>query len=331
LLSLSLLVLLAAPARAELPPGWEDTPFLKQVVSRAAGKHRHVLVLVERGFCEGCAEIRRALSSVGRSGAFERSRYDAGAGEGQDVARRYNVVVFPTLLVLGTDAVERGRITGPMPAAELGRRVKAIRAGRGTLDKLDKLAAKRPDDLKLALRVGTGWAHRGERAPAERHLRRVIEGDADNRRGLAAPALWALGDLLFERSLGSHADAERELGTLVKRFPDTPEAKRALLGLALAMARGRQARAAMALLKKQATDADGHARLARFTLELATQQALGLEHARKATKLAPKRASLWELQARLLQRLGEHKKAREAWKRAGSIERRGSGQPRVLR
>jgi tetratricopeptide (TPR) repeat protein len=313
------LVALAAPAGAANLPGWEDTPFLKQVVSRAAGKHRHVLVLVERGLCDGCREMRRALVSLGASDAFERARYDAAAGEGRDVARRYNVVVFPTLLLLGPDAVERDRVTGPMSAALLARRVEAIRAGRDTLDRLDRRAARRPSDLKLALRVGTGWALRGERAPAERHLRRVIEGDPDNRRGLAAPALRALGDVLHARSLGRHAEAARELGTLVKRFPRAADARKALPGLALALARSGRTPAALALLVKRAADAEGHARVARFTLELGVHEALGLEHARRATALAPRRASLWELQARLLQRLGRHGEAREAWKRVEGL------------
>jgi len=298
-----LLLLLAAPAQAE--PGWLDTPFLRQVVARAQSEHRQVLVRVIEPWCEECDRLARELARpavASRLGPLLRVSYDARAGEGRDVARRYNVVAFPTLLVLGSDGMEIGRITGLLPVSELTRRLDQLRGRRQTLQALEREADRKPDRLELQLRVGIARAARGDAQRAEQHLSRVVKGDPDNRQGLAAPALLALGDLLFLRSLRRNADAERTLSSLVKQHGSSAEAARALLPLARALARqGRTARAVEIARRAaaRATAVADHVALARFCLEEQVARELGLGHARRAVVLSAGRTDLRGLVRRL--------------------------------
>ena len=311
----ALCVALAAPVHAAAP-GWQDTPFLRDVVARAGAEHRVVLVRVGRRFCAGCARLDRVLARPAVAAGLKahlRVSYEAGAGEGQDVARRYNVVVFPTVLVLGPDGQERGRISGDPSGRGLAQRVEALR--RQDLDGSSRQARRRPGDLELALRVGAEWAARGERRRAEEHLLHVVHRDPGNRRGLAAPALLALGDSLYLRSLSDHAAAERTLRRLRESFPRTRESTHALLPLARAMAGQGRGKEGLGLLAEQGRGARGQLRLARYGL-LTGDPKRGLTHAEKATTLAPRDGEAWATLAELLQRAGRIKAARAAWRRA---------------
>lgn len=307
------LVLLWAASAHGAPVAWQEAPFLRQLVARANAEHRMVLVRVGRRFCVDCVRIDRTLadSSLATAlGELLRARYDAGSGEGQDVARRYNVVRYPTLLVLGPDGLERGRVGGAPDAAELARRLAAIR--RESLTQLGQRAAKHADDLGLALRVGLAWAERGQRRPAERHLRRVI---AAGERDGAAPALLALGDLLYLRSLGAAKQASSALRELRQRFPGTAAARQARLPLALALAARGQAAAAQSLLAGEPL------LMGRFCLERGEGLGQGLQQVDRALKRDPGSAEAWGLKAALLQARGLHRQAGQAWTRARKLAR----------
>jgi tetratricopeptide (TPR) repeat protein len=309
--------------------GWEQAPTLAALVARAAAEHRVVLAKLELPACLDCHRLDRELGRPSVVGALShclRASYDAEAGEGRDVARRYNVVVFPTVLVIGSDGLEIDRITGWLPGGRLAARVEQIRRRRETVDALERRAAARPGDLPLGLRVGTAWARRGERPRAEPHLLRVAEGDPGNQRGLAAPALLALGDTLLLRSLGHAAEAEAVLTELRRRFPRSAAADQALLPLARAMAAQGRAAQGLALLTRVAREgrsAAGHQRVARFCLlemkQDRTATLRGIEHGQRAVAAAPRRAEWWATLAVLVERAGQTARALQAWTRAAAL------------
>jgi len=305
-----LLLLVGSPSAASAG-GWEETPFLRGLVVRAQAEHRVVLLRVGRRYCIECEQMDRALARTeSELRGYLRARYDAGAGEGRDVARRYNVVRFPTLLVLGEDGLERGRVSEVLPPRELARRVD--RARRKTLEQ--RSAA--PGSPARALRLGREWAARGERRRAEALLGQVVQGDPDNRKGLAAQALLALGDLLYLRSLGRGGEAERTLTRLRRSYPRSPDAERALVPLTRAMAAQGRGKDALALLLDGARDAAGHGRVARFCELTGQRLQLGLQHARKALALSPRDAGHRAVLAALLHATGAVEPARASWQQA---------------
>lgn len=327
--ALSLLVWPGAP-NAKGPARWERAPFLAKAVVRAAKAQRRLLVKVSTAWCSSCRKLDRVLSDskvVGELAGYLRLAYDAEVGEGRDVARRYNVITFPTLLVIGADGLERDRITGYKTATKLLERLAEIKSGRGTLARLEKELTLRPGDLALRLRVGTGWALKGQRVPAEKHLSRVVAADPRNAKGLAARALLVRGKYLLLRSLKRFEEAEQVLRDLRRRFPASPEARRAAYPLARALHGQKRTAAAIKLLVaetrragKASERAEAHQTVAWFCLSNRVALDEGLRQARLAVKLAPKDASSWATLAQLLQAKKQREQALRAWQKAIKLD-----------
>ncbi len=311
--------LVAGRASAALPEGWEDGPPLAPAVQRAAAARKLVLVLVSTSWCPSCRVLERSLADAAvraRLAPYLRLGYDAEAGEGVDVARRYNAIAFPTLLVLGGDGRERGRVTGDLPPAKLLAALERIRDGSETLAALERQLARSPGDLALALKLGSEWALRGERTRALRHLERVLAADPENRRGLAAAALYARGKYLELRSRKEYAAAERTLAELRRRFPRAREASAALYSLAQAIhALGRSA-AALELLEGWARSADEHDTVAWFCLRQGLRAPACLRHAEQATALKASDSSYWSNRSELEELLGKREAALASLRRA---------------
>jgi thioredoxin-like negative regulator of GroEL len=321
----SLLVILSllVAAEASAGDGWGDSPPLAPAVKRAADAKRLLLLKVSTAWCPACRRLERVLREPRVKAALSdllRLAYDAEEGEGKDVAQRYNVVAFPTLLVIGGDGRERGRVTGDPPAAELVAALQKIRDGSGTLARLEQRLAARPDDLALRLQVGTAWAMRGVRRTAMEHLDKVVAADPDNRRGLAAEAQLVRGTFLLLRSLGDHGSAAETLRALRARFPRAPQAKAAIYPLAQALHGLKRTAEALRVLEEGARDADGHDAVAWFCLRHNLALARGLAHARRAVAAAPRRADLWANLATLQAMIGQREQAIASWSRAATLE-----------
>jgi len=327
----ALLPVATAPAASAAGADWKQDPSLRQEVARAGSQNRRLLVKVSTAWCPACRQLDRVLArpEVRRAlAAYVRLAYDAEVGEGEDVARRYNAITFPTLLVLGGDGLELDRLTGDFAAPALLAGLKAIEDGSGTVVRLEQQLARRPDDLALRLRVGRAWALKGRRVQAERHLARVVAGDPRNARGLAAAALLVQGKYLLLRSLKEHRAAAEVLRGLRRRFPAAPEAGQALYPLARALHGQGQTAAALALLVAPTRNAKApgkqraaaHYRVAWFCwyLEVATDK--GLRHAEQAVQLDPKDAESWAALALLQGRAGKVSEARASWGRALALE-----------
>jgi tetratricopeptide (TPR) repeat protein len=251
---------------------------------------------------------------------YLRVAYDAEEGEGKDVAERYNAIAFPTLLVVGRDGREVGRITGDLPARELLAALNKIRTGAESLARLEQLAQKRPDDLKLRLRVGSEWAFRGSRPKACAHLDAVIAGDPQNEHGRAASAMLVKGKYLLLRSLGDNAGAVEVLRALRARFPKSREAEKALYALAVALHRQGKRAEAMQLLESNARTGAEHDDVGWFCLRQRTDYVRGLRHAQRAVALDPGKAMHWANLAELQLRLGQRRQAEASWARARGLD-----------
>jgi hypothetical protein len=203
-------------------------------VVRAREQGRPLLLKVVGERCPGCADLERELARpwlAGLLASYTRLAYHAGQGEGWHVARRYNVLLYPTLLLISEDGNERGRITGAAPAAELLRRLVAIRDGSATLEALQQRLQRNPEDQALRLKLGTAWALRGDRPRAEALLNRLLAAARAPGAPLAAlyapRALLVRGHYLELLSPGRGRAARATLRQLQAEYPGTDEAREA--------------------------------------------------------------------------------------------------------
>ena len=99
------------------------------------------------------------------------------------------MITYPTVLLLGADGLEIGRVSRISKAPAFFAALKAIADGSGTASALNTKLKKHPKDSKLRLALGRLWALRGERNLALNYLNRVIADDTTNQNGLAAEAM----------------------------------------------------------------------------------------------------------------------------------------------
>lgn len=226
-----LFAVLSSPVALGSSLRWELSPPLAPAVKQAAQQKRLLVVKIWSSKCPECTQLDKILLGNDQLTKLLSRHltlaYHAEEGEGINVALRYNIVVFPTILIIGADGLEVGRVTGALSVKDLSTMLRGIVDGSQTLPKLEKRLAQRPDDVSLRLRVGMEWAYRGMRSQAIAHLDQVINADSLNHQGLAAKALLTLGNVLFWRGLRDYSAAEKNLRHIVNRFPSSPEANEA--------------------------------------------------------------------------------------------------------
>ena len=321
------LMMPAAPAAAQ--PSWKDSVPLAPAVKAARTR---LLIKVTTTWCgavsQSCRELDSALQESDvqrRLAAYHLLAYDAEQGEGKSVARRYNVVIFPTLLVMDRRGKELDRLTGHLPRQELTRWLQQAASGAGSLSRLTARLAARPRDMALRLRIGTEWALRGQKARAVEQLNRVISAAgadgvpsrvATAAQVLAARAMLARGQLLELRSLKNHQAAMGTLRALRVRFPTSPEASRAVYPLARAMHGIGRTRAALRLLTWWARSPEQHRRVAWFCCRNRVAASQGMLHAHKAVKAHPHRAVTWATLACVQALAGKTADAGTSWGKA---------------
>lgn len=328
------LLLLSMPQTASAGT-WIVSPRLAPAVKAARTR---LLLKVKTSGCllttPACSMLESGLRQATvqrRLAGYQLLAYDAEQGEGQDVAQRYNVVVFPTLLVIDNKGREVHRLTGHQPPKALASWLDRHTSGKGDLAALTARVKDHPQDLKLRLQLGTAWAMRGHKASALKHLRRVIDHAGTPQlpsqarsleHRMAARAMLIRGQLLELRSLKNHQAAAETLRSLRVRYPTSPEASAAIYPMARAMHGLKRTKSALRLLRWWARSAAQHSAVARFCLRHKVALPRGLVHARKAVKLAPGGATLWATQGLLLRALGDHRGAGRSFARAVKLDPR---------
>jgi tetratricopeptide (TPR) repeat protein len=307
---------------------WDAGSF-DDAMARAKASDRWLLVDVYATWCGPCHEMDEKVyprEEVGRAvaTAYVALRRDGEAGEGAELAKRYHVVGYPTLLVIDAKTgVEVDRLMGFVAAHELTDTLQRFREGKGTVAELERKLAATPNDDTLRLEVGTRHAMRGdERAVAE--LEAVIKGDADNHARRAAAALLTLGKYYWLRGLKDYAHAETALRELEKRFPQTEPASEAPYNLAIVYhSTGRDADARAVLDRWIAAAPSDNARYnsyAWFSYKNDFDRARGIEVALLGLKHDPKDHGLWDTLAELYAATGKQAEARDAEQHALQVK-----------
>jgi tetratricopeptide (TPR) repeat protein len=308
--------------RAEAGVSWAEGS-LHSALRKARSEHKLVFVDVFATWCGPCQEMdveAYPRDEVGRmmDGGFIALRRDGERGEGLEIAQRYHVVGFPTMLVLDDKGSEIDRLMGGLSGLELLQQLERVKARKGTLAELEKTLAKAPTE-PLKLEVATRHAIRGE-ARAVGELTAVIAADPDNKAHRAANAMLVLGKYYYLRGSKDYAAAEKTLLELQRRFAGSDEAAQTPYHLALAQLRGgktAEARATLdAWIAASPKDAERYASAAWFCFKESNDRARGIELAKKGLAIAPNEDGMWDTLGELYLATGDRAEARKAWTRA---------------
>jgi thiol-disulfide isomerase/thioredoxin len=140
------------PAGVEFEPG---SPAYADVLARAKAAGKAVFVDFSTESCGWCKRLDADVFSQPETAAAMKPlvcvHVDAEKGEGVELARRYRVRGYPTLLFVDAAGEEIDRIVGYEPLEEFNEHVQRILRGEDTIADVRKRRAAAPDDPELNL------------------------------------------------------------------------------------------------------------------------------------------------------------------------------------
>jgi tetratricopeptide (TPR) repeat protein len=305
------LVVLAFLAGEEAPPAPKRHPGpWEQVLVAAREAGRPVLLDFHSDRSPACAAMDRAVFSDGGVAAFADGalvvhRVVAGRGEAPDLAKKYGVSVYPTLLFADASGAELDRQPGALTREAFLSLARDVVAGdhvRGLRERVEK----DPEDAVLRGRLGRRLALRDD-PEAKTHLEKAVALDPGNAKETTVTARFHLAVLRSkaEQSPGAVAAFARE-------HPGSPaavDAHRILLDVARQKGDEEAQAASLEVLAKRAPDAEVRNELAWYlaTRGKELERALGLVEG--ALRDEPRNAAYLDTRAECLSRLGRHEEA----------------------
>jgi tetratricopeptide (TPR) repeat protein len=299
---------------------------LDEALARARTEGKLVLLDVGAYWCDPCHELDEKTfvdPGVGErlAAGYVALHVDAEKGEGPELAERYRVLAYPTLLVLEASGIEKGRIVDFVPPAGLIEGLSRIEAGGNVLEELARAATDRPGDLEAAYAYGTALAAAARRDAAIAELERVVAGDPENAAGLAAKALFDRALYLTYKIDGDPERAIAELRALQARFPAAKESIRAHRQIGRILAgQGKPDEAIAELDAMVAKDPELAASYAWFSFREKCHPEKALAVVRSAQTRTPDDAELRYLEAELSHLVGDPAGALTAIRRASELE-----------
>jgi len=148
------------PAKAEGVVFEPGTPKFEDVLAKSKAEGKPVFIDFSTDWCGWCRELEKKVFTQASVAELMKAlinvHIDAEKGEGPDLAKRYGVHGFPSLVIVDAQGDEIDRIVGYLPPAEFKVEVERILRGDGTIVSLRKKWAESPDDFD------TGFAFAGK-------------------------------------------------------------------------------------------------------------------------------------------------------------------------
>jgi len=319
----ALAALLGAPSPGHAAVEWKKLA-LADALELAKQQHSVVILDVYADWCGPCHTYDEKVFNrddvATALGNAVTVRIDGEKGEGPDLVKRYHVVGYPTILFLAPDGQEIDRIFGYLEADPFKATAADYLAGKKTIGALEKELAGRPNDHALRFDVVRRMVIRGELDKALALAGPIFDKDPDNKLGFVPALHDTFGNYGYLRGAKNYDKAIAEFDAILTRFPDSDEAKQARYPLARAwFGKGDNDKALSVLqahIDVDPRDVGRYNAVAWFCFQndLALEQAVTL--AAKGLAIDPKAAYLLDTLAELHFKLGQHKQAIAAIKKA---------------
>ena len=301
----------AAPGvKPELGPWMKDGDF-SAALARAKKEKKYVFIDFYATWCGPCKMMDRQVytdSTVAKAAAkFVNRKVDAEKGEGIELAKRYGITAYPTMVIVDATGKEVNREQGFRPAVQFARFLDDTREGRGTIEGLEKMLAEGKDTYDNRIALGEKYVQRGDHEAAQAQFDKAIVLDPSD------PGMRSSGLLLSiasaERTNGSHTAAIEDYERFIALYPASPRSLEARSGLAVSLAESGRPDEAFATYKKIADEQPENVQvlssLARFAAALKLGLDEGLAAGKKAVELTQGGAQAYDALAEIHAARGE--------------------------
>lgn len=231
--SLAVAAMILATATVTAPAPAELVPWLREgdhAAALALAKKQKKLVFLDvyATWCGPCKLMDRQTYSDSTVGAIASAYYvnrkvDGEKGEGIQLAKRFNVNAYPTLIIVDGDGKEVNRAIGYRTASQFARFLDDTRAGRGTIDALEKTIAGGKDTYENRYALAEKYLEGGEFVRARENFEKAFTLDPEDKRRGMADALYGMGRA--ERNAGNHEKAIGDFQRFLEKFPADPRAR----------------------------------------------------------------------------------------------------------
>lgn len=204
---------------------------LSEATAQAEAERKPVMIDFITDWCRWCDTLDARTYSDQRVADFVNARIvsikiDAEKDEGIDIAKKYGVNAYPTIVVIKANGEEIDRILGYVPAEPFLNTITDYAEGRNTIGTLQADLKKTPSDPALNYALATKYQDRNDAARAANHFQKVLDNDPSNTLRHNEEAQYAVALATFR----STKDPSRVL-SFVERFPESQMIQQALTSI----------------------------------------------------------------------------------------------------
>jgi len=199
-----------------------------EVLAKAKAENKVLMVDFYTDWCKWCVELEKKVYTNAEVADFANKnqinwKIDAEKGEGIELAKKFKVSGYPTIVFVDANGDEIDRIVGYLPVKDFFPVMKDYVNGKNTLKSLQTTLATNPNDVEANFRLGKKLYSEGNNSEAKKYLENVIKNDPENKSGWTDDA-----DLYLAQINGKKEDID----AFIKKYPDSELTKQALIYLA---------------------------------------------------------------------------------------------------
>ena len=199
-----------------------------EILAKAKAENKVVMIDFFTDWCKWCVELDKKVYTVSEVAEFANTnqinwKIDAEKGEGIELAKKFGVSGFPTVLYVNASGEEIDRIVGYFPAKEFLPLMKDYAAGKNTMKSLKATLSTNPDDIEANFRVGKKTADAGNMDEAKKYFEKVLTLDPGNKSGWADDA---------ELYLAQIKNTPAAIEAFINKYPESDLTKQAYIYLA---------------------------------------------------------------------------------------------------
>ena len=199
-----------------------------EVVDKAKQENKIIMIDFVTDWCKWCVETDRKVYTDPDVFAWANAnqinwKIDAENGEGPDLAKKYGVKGYPTIVFTQPDGTEIDRIYGYLPAQQFLAVMKDYHSGVNTYAALKAAVESEPGDPASNYKYADKIVSTGLEADPKPYLEKVISSDPGNSAGYTDDAKFLLAYL---------NEDEKALSDALKEFPQSNKAKDGNMNLA---------------------------------------------------------------------------------------------------